>query len=182
MSDETKTMYQDWRIKRWDSPISDTRAIAMVSLIDTQQRLEIIVEAYRLPNRPRWKFTFSKYPAYRNILEEHRLTLWNHLKETNQFCGHTFIIEESPWIASFEPEEPLLALNYKMLRHFVISTDDVIDVLSNAEPKIESIEPASTDAPEPGKSQNLYLPADKDKVDDLIEKIKGRQKSLTPEK
>lgn len=181
MSGETNTIYQDWRIKRWDSPISDIHAIGMVSLTDARRQLEIVIEAYRQPGRPRWGFSFSKYPAYRNILEEHRVALWKQLDATGQRCGCTFTVEESPWIASFEPEEPVLALNYKVLRHFIICTDDdVIDVLSNAEPKIESIESASADTPEPGKSQNLYLPADKDKVDELIEKIRGRQNSVIP--
>jgi hypothetical protein len=169
-------VYQDWRIKRWDTPIADINAIGLVSLTDASRKLEIVVEAFRQPIRSRWRFTFTSYPCYRNIMEEYRLSLWKYLDDSNQRCGFTFTVEQSPWIASFEPSEPLLAQNHKKLRHFVICTeDDILEVISNDEPQIESIAPAPVNAPEPGKSQHLYYPTDKEKINQLVEKVRGRQ-------
>lgn len=122
-------MYKDWQIKRWDTPVSDVKPLVMVSLID-DGTLRITVEAGRLDNRSRWCFTFESYPAYRNILEEYRLGLWQHLDQSNQRFGYTFIVENSPWIASFRSEEILLEI-YPNLIHYVISTeDDVIEVIA----------------------------------------------------
>ena len=83
---------------------------------------------------------FENYPAYRNILEEYRTALWRHLDKTSQRCGWTFEVLESLWSAELNNNEPLLEFHNPGLRHFVISTDDdVIEVLSNLEPKIEII-------------------------------------------
>ena len=145
-------------------PISDIRAAAMISLVDDGE-LAITLEDVYAPQRNRWRFVFRKYPAYRNILEEYRLELWQHLDKTKQRCGNTFSVVESPWIASFRPHEPLLDIHYPKLVHFVIATgDDVIEILSPEAPRIDDLGATPADAPPPGKSTTLYYPKDKDLI------------------
>jgi hypothetical protein len=167
-------MYEGWRIQRWDTPVSDNGANRMVSLVDDGE-LAITLEDAHSPQRLRWRFVFQKYPAYRNILEEHRLELWQHLDETKQRCGNTFSVLDSPWIASFRPREPLLDVYYPALVHYVITTgDDVVEVLSPQPPQIENLGPAPADAPPPGKSTTLYYPQDKGQIEQLVKDIRSR--------
>jgi len=167
-------MYEDWRIERWDTPVSGLRANVMVSLVD-DGKLTLTLEDIHSPQRTRWRFIFNKYPAYRNILEEHRLELWEHLDKTNQRCGNTFTVLDSSWIASFRPGEPLLEIYFPTLIHYVIATeDDVIEVLSPEPPRIEEVGPAPTDAPPPGKSEHLYHPRDKERIEQLVRDIRHR--------
>jgi hypothetical protein len=146
----------------------------MVHLIDDGE-LTVAIEDIHSPQRIRWQFVFKKYSAYRNILEEHRLELWQHLDKTQQRCGNTFTVSYSPWIASFRPSEPLLDMDFPTLVHYVVATgDDVIEVLSPEPPNIENTGPAPSDAPAPGKSSHLYYPRDKDEIDRLVNDIRRR--------
>ncbi len=150
-------MYEAWQVKRWDTPISDVGSLVMASLVDDGV-LSIILEAPRFENRPRWQFTFEAYPAYCNILEEYRLKLWDHLSQSKQRCGSTFIVDNSPWIAAFYETEFLLEVHYPDLNHYVISTeDDVIEILA---PSVEVICLGDTplSVPSVGKSRILYNP------------------------
>lgn len=169
-------MYKDWQVKRWDTPVSDVGSLVMVSLVD-DGTLRITFEAPRLSERPRWCFTFERYPAYRNILEEYRCGLWEHLDQSNQRCGNTFIIESSPWIASFQPEESLLEVFNPNLMHYVISTeDDVIEILA---PSVEvtNLGNTASDVPRSGKSVVLYNPTDREQIEKVFEEIAENQKT-----
>ena len=169
-------MYEGWQITRWDTPVSDVNSLVMVSLVDDGM-LRITFEAPRLSNRPRWCFTFKSYPAYRNILEEYRLGLWKHLDQTNQRCGHTFIIESSPWIASFQSEEPFLELYNRDLMHYVISTeDDVIEILATSV-EVADLGDTASDVPRAGKSIVLYNPTDREQIEKVFEEIVENQKN-----
>jgi len=169
-------MYDSWKVKRWDTPIADVISLVMVSLIDNGM-LNITIEAPRLLNRPRWCFTFKKYPAYRNILEEYRLSLWKYLDESNQRCGNTFIVENSPWIASFQSQELLLELYHPHLIHYVILTeDDVIEILA---PSVEVTYLGNTALNEPksGKSIVLYHPTEREQIEKAFKEIVESQKN-----
>jgi len=64
------------------------------------------------------------------------------------------------------------------VRHFVIATnDDVIEVLSAAEPIWEAIEAAGVDEPLPGKSVHLYVGEDDEEIRRLGEDLESRKKS-----
>jgi hypothetical protein len=94
-------------------------------------------------NKPisRYKITFENYPAYRNILEEYRLNLWKRLADTinSDVKGWTLLVDDSPWIREFD-QEPLLAVLNAESRHYLICTEnDVIEVLSNRPPTIETL-------------------------------------------
>src|SRR5215475_5956481 len=60
------------RQERWDTPVSDARSLAMVSLVDGGDALRITVQDLRDLSRRRFEFTFRRVPAYRNILEEYQ--------------------------------------------------------------------------------------------------------------
>lgn len=68
-------MYEGWQIKRWDTPVSDAGVLLMLSLVDNEV-LRVTLEVPQLTERSCWCFVFKTYPAYRNILEEYRLSLW----------------------------------------------------------------------------------------------------------
>ena len=156
-------MHEDWTFERWETPISDLKSIAMVSLID-DGCLKITVEDLRDPARPRWCFTFRHAPIYRNILEEYRLELWELVHQEGARKGWTVIVPSSPWLAQLKEKEPLIEVDHPNLLHFQIGTeDDVIDVLSPELPLVESVKSASPDDAVPGKSHVLY--ADEDGTD-----------------
>ncbi len=166
-------MYEDWQIKRWDTPASDINSLVMVSLVDDGV-LRIIFEAPRLSNRPRWQFTFNAYPAYRNILEEYRLNLWKHLDQSNQRCGNTFIVGNSPWIAYFQSREPLIDIHSTNLIHYVIATeDDVIEILASFVEVIDLGNTAS-DVPRAGKSRVFYNPTDREQIKAAFEETAAK--------
>lgn len=128
-------MYKDWKVERWNTPVSDERLLGMVSLVDDGQ-LTIVVEDTL--NR-QFRFIFTDYPAYRNIMEEYRTELWRKLYDKN--LGSTLLIVESQWIASFRATEPLLEVHHPNLTHYMICTvNDVVEVLSSGNPKIVEIE------------------------------------------
>ena len=63
------------------------------------------------------------------------MELWNYLDASNQRCGNTFIVNDSPWSIELASGEPLLEFFNGELKHFVVVTgDDVIEVLSNETP------------------------------------------------
>lgn len=122
-------MYKDWKVARWNTPVSDERLLGMVSLVDDGQ-LTIVVEDSL--NR-QFRFIFTEYPAYRNIREEYRTELWQKLYGKN--LGSTLLIAESQWVASFRATEPLLEIHHPNLAHYMICTaSDVVEVLSSDKP------------------------------------------------
>jgi hypothetical protein len=131
-------MYYKWKIKRWETPISDSKWLGMVSLHDVTEMN--ILDIRLNDGKQEISIKFENYPAYRNILEEYRTALWRHLDETSQRCGWTFEVVDSSWSEELNKREPLLEFKNPGLRHFVLSTDDdVIEVLSNLEPRIDII-------------------------------------------
>ncbi|MEO7190227.1 MAG: hypothetical protein ABI051_04165 [Vicinamibacterales bacterium] len=169
------TMYEGWRITRWETPVADMDRILMVSLTDAQRELVVVVEAYRATDRPRWRVRFRDYAAYRNIDEAYRLNLWRWLNQSGQRCGSTFIVDEQPTFASWDTGY----LQHQMpdTRHFVIATgDDVIEVLSGEEPAWEAVDGADPGDPLPGKSTHLYFGEDHAAIDRLEADLRERNK------
>jgi hypothetical protein len=169
-------LYEQWIVQRWETPVSDFRELAMVSLVDSDGLLKITLEAFREVGRPRWSFIFDQYPAYRNILEEYRYRLWNHLSTTSQRCGATFCVVNSPWIENLINEENL-DIYHSKARHFILITeDDVIEVLSSGEPEVVALGFTSNEIKIPGKSEILIHPEDKEKINVLHAKLKNTSK------
>lgn len=157
-------MYETWIIHRWETPLSAIKSIAMASLID-DGHLSIILEAPREEGRPRWRVFFEKSPGYRNLIEEYRLELWEHLETTQQRCGNTFTVANSPWIAELRLREPLFDAHHPKVSHFVFLTeDDVIEVLSPGEPVIEALGETPDGTPPAGKSTVLYNSEDREQI------------------
>lgn len=158
-------MYETWVIERWETPLSALGSVAMASLFDDGQ-LSITFEAPRELGRPRWRVTFDKAPGYRNLVEEFRLELWHHLDSTQQRCGNTFTVANSPWIAELRQREALFDAHYPSASHFVFLTeDDIIEVLSPSRPSIEFLGPTPEGAPAAGKSTVFYSPEDREKIE-----------------
>jgi hypothetical protein len=168
-------MYEEWVITRWETPVGDIDRLLMVSLIDRQGELQLVVEAFRASNRPRWRVTFRDYPAYRNIDERYRDALWRWLDASAQRCGTTFTVRESPAFSSWGAT--YLGDVNRHLRHFVVSTaDDVIEVLSAGEPVWEVSEAAGAADPLPGKARHLYLGEDDAEIAELAAELKRRNR------
>jgi len=157
---------------RWQTPVSDAKSLAMVSLVD-QGGLHITVQDLRDPKRRRYRFTFRRAPAYRNILEEYRTSE----PPVGGKLGWTVTVPDSPWLEEFRNREPLLEVHSPGCRHYVIVTeDDVIDVLSPEPPEITEVESATEEEPDPGKSTVLYHPDDRKEIDTVINEITKRNR------
>jgi len=165
--------YKKWRIERWNTPLSDIESVALASLSDSAGQLAITIEAPRQPGRPRWEIIFDTYPAYRNLLEEFRLQLWDHLDATKQRCGNTFLVTTSPWIETLRHNEALFEHHHPTVSHYVILTeDDVLEILSPTSPIIKSIGNTPNDHAPAGKSTVLYNSEDRDKIEEMLSQLK----------
>ncbi len=172
------SLYTNWVLERWETLITDAKSLVLVSLVDMHGILSIQLEAQRDTHQRRFQVDFTRYPCYRNLLEEYRLELWEAHGETGS-AGWTFQIRCSPWIAELEQHEPLFATVFPNLKHFLICTeDDVIEVLSDETPTFREIAPAA-DTPPAGKSTVLQSPKDRDKIDQIFAEVKQRQPSAT---
>lgn len=120
---------------RWETPVSDAEHLVMDCLLD-QNDLHVTVQD--LHGR-RFRFSFQRVPAYRNILEEYRLGEPKPL----EFLGWTRTDPESSWLADLRSREGLLDLFTPGCVHYIIETgDDVIDVLAPIAPRIVEIDDA----------------------------------------
>jgi len=165
-------VYEGWRFVRWETPVSDLKSIAMVSLVD-DGALTITLEDLRDSARPRWCFRFDHAPIYRNILEEYRLELWELVHQDGARHGWTVTVPDSPWLASLQEKESLIKFHDPGLLHFQIETeDDVIDVLSPTEPEITSVEPASSSERVPGKSRVLHADEERAEVESVLRRAR----------
>lgn len=165
--------YKQWRIERWDTPLSDIESVALASLSDSAGELAITIEAPRESGRPRWEIVFDTYPGYRNLLEEFRLQLWEHLDGTKQRCGNTFSVANSPWIESLRQNEGLFEHHHPTISHYVILTeDDVLEILSPRSPIISSLGNTPNNEPPAGKSTVLHNTEDRDKIEEMFSQLK----------
>lgn len=137
-------MYEGWQVERWDTPVSDTELLNMVSLTHGDGPLKIVLEGLQDPERRRYCIEFEWTPAYRNIQEQYRLSFWDQLPkgEERRKLGNTYIIPNSKWIESFQGHEPIFELDVDKYRHYMICTvDDVIEVITQVQPEIYEVEP-----------------------------------------
>ena len=156
--------------ERWETPVSDAASLAMVSLLD-QDGLHITLQDLRDPGRRRFRFSFERVPAYRNILEEYRTSE----RRTGEGLGWTRIDPESAWLADLRRREPLLDHFRPGCVHYVIVTeDDVLDVLSPEPPEIVEMPAARDEEAVPGKSTVLHHPQDQQQIDELLDDLRRR--------
>jgi len=166
------SLYNNWVLKRWETPISDIQRLALVSLTDTRGVLSLVLEDQCDPLRRRFHVDFTRYPGYRNLLEEYRLELWQALAETGA-TGRSLQVTVSPWIAELKEHEPLLDAEFPNLKHWLISTeDDVIEVLSDATPLFQKMNSTGADTPPVGKSTILYAPEDRENIEHVFRDVK----------
>lgn len=163
-------MYEGWTLEKWPTPISDVESLSMVMLVD-DGTLSIIVQVNGVT--PKWfRCVFSKYPAYRNILEEFRTELWERLEQKKQYLGWTAIVNNSQWVSSFS-REPLLKEHYPQLKHYLICTeDDVIEVLSPQDPEMREIAVQDSQT-QSGKSDIYRFDKDESKIKEIFSKLKS---------
>jgi hypothetical protein len=136
-------MYENWLLRRWETLMSDAKHLFMESLHDHSGVLEIeLADYWQNAATARYKVTFRRYPAYRNILEEYRLELWERRGQRSDpsATGWTLIIPDSPWVQEFA-NEPILEVFNPAIVHYLIATEnDVIEVLSDEEPQVERLD------------------------------------------
>ena len=167
-------MTEAFQEERWETPVSNAKSLAMVSLVDWNG-LHITVQDLRDPERRRYQFTFRCVPAYRNILEEYRTSEASESLVEGDL-GWTVKVSKSPWLETLSQAEPLLEVLTPGCAHYVIITeDDVIDVLSPEPPVISELLPAAEDDPLPGKSHVLRHPVDREQIDQVLNQIRERQ-------
>ena len=167
------TSYTEWQIDRWETPLSDIRSLVMVSMSDCHRQLTFTFEAPRESGGPRWELKFNTYPGYRNLLEEFRIQLWEHLDSTDQRCGNTFFVTNSPWIQTLRKTEGVFDHYYPEMFHYVMATeDDVIEVLSPETPVVSVSMRQADGEPPAGKSTVFYAPAGREKMERVFPQLK----------
>jgi hypothetical protein len=113
-------MYEQWRLRRWDTTLSDAKNLFMDSLHDHAGGLEMeFGDYFNNVATARYRVTFRKYAAYRNIDESYRLELWNRRQQLNDptATGWTFVVPESPWVQEFVNEPILELFNPGIAKH-----------------------------------------------------------------
>ena len=175
-------MFKGWRAVRWETPVSNLKSIAMVSLIDSEG-LNIILEDLR-GERKRWSFFFESAPAYFNLLEVFRSEMWQEINWSKEEYGRTLKYPNSMWLQKLKESDDLLEVLKPDLEHYqIVTEDDVIDVLSEKEPEIKELEPAGEDEPIPGKSTVYYRNEDFESTEEFMEHMdKLIHKENTPNK
>jgi hypothetical protein len=170
-------MYDNWTVTRWETPVVDIRRLLLVSLVDANHELTLILEASSSQCRARWRVRWRRYPGYRNLDEAFRTQLWQRLDESGQRCGWTFTVEETPPLASWDSSGYLAGM-WSGARHYVIATDDdVVEILSDEAPTWETLPPAAVDEPPAGKSTHLYMGEDDAEIQRVFAETKDRQRS-----
>lgn len=90
-------MYENWRLERWQTVMSDANHLYLESLHDHSAGLELDFADYSNGvATARYRVTFRNYPAYRNIDESYRLKLWE--RRHPDATGWSLIVPDSPWI------------------------------------------------------------------------------------
>jgi hypothetical protein len=133
-------MYENWQLRRWETPMSDAKDLFMESLHDHAGVLEIDFAGYSDNTVvARYRVTFRNYPAYRNIDEMYRLELWEKRRQHTEpnAAGWTLSVPESPWIQEFVGEPILGLFNPGLVHYFIVTHNDVIEILANEEPIID---------------------------------------------
>ncbi len=176
-------MFKGWEASRWDTPVSNLKSIAMVSLIDDGS-LTITLEDLRDPKRKQWSFFFKSAPVYFNLMEEFRGEMWGEINKTGEKLGWTVMYPNSTWHKMLKESDDMLETLRPNLEHYQIATeDDVIDILSENAPIIKELKHASKDDPSPGKSSIYYRDEDSEAVEELFNKIADAQTNKkTPNK
>ena len=143
-----KVDYSQWRISRWETPASSFKSARRESLCDRENLVITLQEG--IGSRRRVQFTFSRERLYRNINETYLLDLGSVLPRG---LGATWTVEGSDfWNRA--TGEPHAADLLKGRREYVFVTeDDVIQVISANEPRIEVLGPADPETPPPGLSE-----------------------------
>ena len=151
---------------RWDTPGSDARSLVMVSLVDRGELCVTVVDM-QTPDEL-LDFRFVSVAAYRNILEEYRLTEGLDVPST----GWTVIVNNSEWLEQLEDVEDLFRDEQKGSVHYMIITeDDVIDILSSRLPEITKRPPAAHEINIRGKSVILHHPEDAEEIRKVLDGV-----------
>ncbi len=119
----------------WDTPFKESRNLILYSLVENKNgKLTLLFE-----DKTNTKYTiiFKRPQAYRRILEEYQTARYN--VEQIKKPHRSFIVENSKWIFNLQTTEPLFKEFEKNVKQYMIFTsDEIIDVLSNIEPKIKT--------------------------------------------
>jgi hypothetical protein len=166
------SLYEGWEISQWKSELSGRTSLSQVVLVDDGD-LTITVEDLNSPEHERWEIRFYNAPAYRNILESFRLSLWTYLDDVVNLApprGPLLKVDRSSWITELQENEPTLSVFHPTLLHFILCTeDDVVEVLTPSEPTVRQVEPG--DGRMTGKSLILQSPRDRVEIDKLMERF-----------
>jgi hypothetical protein len=142
--------YADWQIRRWETPASDFGS-ARRELLRDDDVLIVILQCG--VTRRRVQFTFTGERIYQNINETYLSGLW---AVRPPGLGATWHVESSDFWRALT-SDPLAAEMFKQRREYVFLTeDDVIQVISVAEPRIDELAPADPASGLPGLSDVYY--------------------------
>jgi len=133
-------MYTGWQLQRWETTFSDATIVCMTSLWDSGRgHLEIQLEVKQAGEWFSYRVETFGCPAYRNINETYRLQLWEQRDKAwpGRDLGWTWKVGESPWLQEFSKEPLLMDLNPGLVHYVLCTEDDVIEFLTNKEPKVE---------------------------------------------
>jgi hypothetical protein len=128
--------YKSWKFRRWDTPLDDSRDVALKELRTCERDVSLVLDA----GGALFEFVFREVVAYRNIVERYRLELWEVLGAQLPERGWALEIEAPNWASELKESEPLVQPFHPALRHFMICTDeDVLEILTERTPEIRRV-------------------------------------------
>jgi hypothetical protein len=119
----------------WKTPVSQYKNLQFFKLIDDGQ-LRIFVSGYPSDVEKLYCFKWTKFFAYRNLIEEAGLP-WTYDAEQLKVSGPTHTVEQSEWLQQLSLKNDMLNVLNAGAIHYVICSDDyVTEVISSGHPEI----------------------------------------------
>lgn len=128
--------YNDWIIKRWETPVSDCKSFVLKSLLIESSAIVIKIEC----DAKTFEIQFHGLPSVRMIDEGYRSKLWLKVPMPERSrLGNIWIVENTDFL-EFLKNDDLFSHQVKKPKQYVFLFDnEIIEVVSDVEPEIQII-------------------------------------------
>jgi hypothetical protein len=121
--------------QHWLTAVSDCSSLAFIELT-CRRNLELVVDGGELGRVEKFRFVWKEFFSYKVTLEEHGVPWPCSTQDTKWGCTNKVL--NSSWLASLKDGDGYVDLLHPDAEHFVVITSDyVIEVISNQDPEIQ---------------------------------------------